>query len=345
MASRSSQPSSEDVARLAGVSRTQVSYVLNGQKAQHVSAENRQKILDAAQVLGYSPQRSAQALARGYSNEFGLFFPAPYTFMINAMLGTIHEQGLADGCVPVQYSFNSYHDAVRKRVAFRDLLARKPRGLFCSLFDVTLEDVEEARQKGIRHIVLYDIEDHVGFPTLVLPLWELGNLAIQHLLFRGHRRIGMIKPADPVQERAYRVRWAGAVAASRAVQDVELVELPWPGTEVRPTPEGARLFFDQNDLRAMGITAIYTYTDEYALPILAELHDRGVSVPQQVAVLGNDDLPSGALVRPSLTSIRLDQDTLGQRAVAMINASILGSELDMVHRNPLVPRIVLRQTT
>lgn len=345
MANRSSQPSSEDVAQLAGVSRTQVSYVLNGQNARHVSAENRQKILDAAQALGYSPQRSAQALARGFANEFGLFFPAPYTFSINAMLGTIHERGLAEGCIPVQYSFNSYDESDRKRASFRDLIARKPRGLFCSLFDVTMDDVDEAQRKGIRHIVLYDIEDHPGYPTLVLPLRELGNLAIQHLLFRGHRRIGVLKPSDPIQSRAYKLRWAGALSAAEGASDVELIELPWPADEVRPTLEGARRFLAESHWRVQGLTALYAYMDEYALPILGELQDQGVSVPQQLAVLGTDNLPYAALVRPALTSIRLDHETLGQRAVAMINATILGHDLDPVHRQPLVPQVVLRQTT
>jgi DNA-binding LacI/PurR family transcriptional regulator len=296
------QPSADDVARGAGVSRTQVSYVMNNTRAAHVSAENRQKILEAAEALGYQPHQSAQALARGYANEFALFFPAPYTFRINAMLGSIHEWGLADGCVPVQYSFNSYLEPVRKRAALRTLLARKPRGLFCSPFDVSAEDLDEARSRGVRHIVLWDLEDHADYPTLVLPVGALGALAVNHLAAQGHRNIGFLRPADPVQGKAYAQRLAGAQRATEALAGVGLIELPWPD-ESRPTFGSAGVFLDRSELSSRGITALYCYSDEYALPLLAALHDRGVIVPRDLAVMGTDDLEFGALVRPALTTI------------------------------------------
>lgn len=339
------RPSAVDVAKKAGVSRTQVSYVLNNTRSEHVSAENREKILAAARELGYQPHQSAQALRRGFANEFGLFFPAPYTFRINAMLGTIHETGLADGCVPVQYSFHSYHEPERKREAFRALLARKPRGLFCSLLDVSLDDLREARERGVDRILLLDIEDHADFLTLTLPVEALGFLAIQHLLFRGHHEIGILRPADPVQSRAYALRRAGALRALSQVTGAHLHEFPWPAENLRPTAPFAAQFLEDSRLLRSGVTALYTYSDEYAFPLVAELNDRGVRIPQDLALIGTDDVPFGALIRPSLTTIRFDQETLGHRAVAMINSMILGQPIDEVHARPLTPQVVLRSST
>lgn len=344
MGTKPNQPSAADVALKAGVSRTQVSYVMNNTRADHVSAENRQKILEAAEALGYHPHQSAQALARGFANEFALFFPAPYTFRINAMLGSIHELGLADGCVPVQYSFNSYLEPVRKRAALRALLARKPRGLFCSPFDVTADDLDEARSRGVRHIVLWDLEDHADYPTLVLPVGSLGVLAVNHLVARGHRHIGILRPSDPVQGKAYALRLAGAQRAAEVGLGVRLTELPWPD-EARPTFGSAGVFLDRSELHERGISALYCYSDEYALPLLAALHDRGVTVPRDLAVMGTDDLEFGALMRPALTTISLDGANLGRRAVDLINAQLIGLPLSEDLLRPLVPQLVQRATT
>ena len=90
------RPTSLDVAKLAGVSRAQVSYVLSGSDSSHASSEKRALILAAVKQLGYQPHQSARALRKGFSNEFGLFFPAPYTPRINQMLGVIHEVGLVN---------------------------------------------------------------------------------------------------------------------------------------------------------------------------------------------------------------------------------------------------------
>ena len=259
------RPSAADVARKASVSRTQVSYVLNNTRSGHVSAENREKILAATKDLGYQPDQSAQALRRGFANEFALFFPAPYTFRINAMLGSIHEIGLADGCVPVQYSFHSYQDPTRMKVSFRALLARKPRGLFCSLLDLGPEELKEAQHLGIEKILVLDIEDHPPFPTLALPVESLGYLATQHLLDRGHREIGILKPADPVQARAYNLRLAGAQRALSEVTGAHLWEFSWPAEDLRPTEPFAARFLDQCGLLTSPVTALYTFSDEYGI--------------------------------------------------------------------------------
>lgn len=340
-----SQPSAADVARRAGVSRTQVSYVLNNRKIEHVSEENRTRILEAARELGYRPQSAAQALARGYANEFALFFPAPYPGRIHAMLGTIHELGFVGRCLPVQYSFHSYRTPARKSEAFQDLLARKPLGIFCSLFDVTEADLEEAVQRGVRHLVLLDIVAHPRFPTLVMPSEDVGFLAATHLLDRGHRRIGFLRPSDPVQARACLRRWEGAQRAVSLVTGAELLPLDWPADELRPSLPAARRFLETFRPRDRNITGLYAYSDDYALPLVAGLLDEGIRVPEGWAVVGTDDLPLAALMRPALTTLRLDRDLLGQQAVDLINRVLSGDSVTPETPRVSVPELVVRQTT
>ncbi len=320
----SRRATSADVARLAGVSRTQVSYVLNKTGIDHVSEDKQQRIMTAARQLNYQPHQSAQALRKGYSNEFGLFFPAPYPARINAMLGTIHESGLAAGCMPTQYSFNSYRDPTRKDAAFQAMVARRPMGIFCSLLDVTRADLEYARAKGIEHILVLDVEAHDDLDTLYMPLEPVGCLAGRHLLELGHQHIGVIRPADPIQARGFRLRLAGLQRAFSDYPDARLSILDWSADNNRPTLEYANELIDRLLSGPDRPSGIYTYSDDYAYPLMASLLDRGIRIPEDISLIGTDDLPHSALVRPSLTSIQMDNVSLGVQAVAMINAMILG---------------------
>lgn len=343
-ASLSVRPTSADVARAAGVSRTQVSYVLNNTGADHVSEEKRRRIVEAAKELGYVPHSSAQALRRGYSNEFAIFFPAPYTPRINEMLGTIHERGLAEGCVPAQYSFNSYTDPERKLEAFRLLLAGRPRGLFCGLLDIGRREISLARAKGVEHILVLDVEPHGDIPTLVIPAERIGYAAAEHLLALGHRRLGILRPSDPIQQRPFALRLKGIKAAAARCRGAELRVLQWPLENLRPTLRYAEDFAAAL-MGAEGLTALYTYSDDYALPLAAVLQDRGVRIPEDISLLGTDNLPYGAMVRPGLSTIELDEIPLGERAVGMMNRLLTGGGTADLDAEATRPRVIPRAST
>lgn len=337
-------PTSRDVAEKAGVSRTQVSYVFSDAKSKHVSAEKRERILAAAQALGYKPHQPAQALRKGFSNEFGLFFPAPYTPRINSMLAVIHEKGLAGHCVPTQYSFNSYSDSERKREAFEAMLSRRPAGFFCSLLDVSEQDIDYARSKGVDKVLLLDLEPHPVIPTLDLPVEEVGYLAAQHLIELGHRRIAVVEPADPIQARGFKLRMRGMHKAADPCSGAKLLPMRWPSSDVRPTYSGAAQWI-QNNLKSSidGVDAVYTFSDDYAFPMLAALIDAGFKIPDDISVLGTDDHSHAQLFRPALSTVSFDNVHIGERAVQMINQLLLGSGVQPSLNEG--PRLVIRSTT
>jgi len=339
---RKQRATSADVARLAGVSRTQVSYVLNKTGTEHVSEEKRNRIIQAARDLAYQPHQSAQALRKGYSNEFGLFFPAPYSTRINAMLGTIHEMGLVNDCMPTQYSFNSYRDAGRKQEAFQAMVARRPIGIFCSLLDVSREDIEYARERGIERILVLDVEEHADLETLYMPLEPVGFLVAEHLLDLGHRHLGIIRPADPIQARGFDLRYRGMKRAMEAVPGSRLSVLDWSRENNRPTLEFAAEFVERTLLQGERPSALYTYSDDYAFPVQAVLLDHGMNIPGDLSLVGTDDLPYSALLRPSLTTVRIDRTGLGEQAVSLINALISGLPPPVFEHEPV---LVSRQSS
>lgn len=339
------RPTSADVARAAGVSRTQVSYVLNNTGAEHVSDEKRQRIIQAARDLGYLPHISAQTLRRGYSNEFAIFFPAPYPPRINEILGTIHERGLAEGCVPTQYSFNSYTNPERKLEAFRLLLASRPRGLFCGLLDIGMAEINLARAKGIEHILVLDVERHADIPTLFVPAERIGFVAAEHLLSLGHRRLGILCPSDPIQKRPFELRYKGFKKAASKYRNVDIRILKWPKENLRPTLRYAEDFTSALLADRGSLTALYTYSDDYALPLMAALQDHGIRIPQDLCLIGTDDLPYGAMVRPALSTIKLDKIPLGDRAVTMINRLLTGAGNPPVLDDEPTPVLIVRDST
>jgi LacI family transcriptional regulator len=92
-------------------------------------------------------------------------------------------------------------------------------------------------------------------------------------------------------------------------------------------------------------TALYAYSDDFALPLMRALHEAGFSIPRDIAVLGTDDLPYGELSIPSLSTIRFDEDALGERAVALINSLITGESAEARFFQEPEPYLIRREST
>jgi DNA-binding LacI/PurR family transcriptional regulator len=318
---------------------------LNGTGSTHVSPEKRKHILEVARTFNYRPHYSAQTLRRGYSSEFAIFFPAPYNSRIMNLIGTIHESGLAGECVVTQYSWNSHTNPERKQEAFQAMLARRPRGIFCSLLDIERKDIDEARAGGIDRILVLDVERHNDLTTLFMPVEEIGRIAAAHLLEQGHRHIAFIRPMDPVQSRPFRLRYRGMMTSAAAVRDVTIDILEFPKIDMAPSLAAARTVIAKFLSLPKRPTAIYAYSDDFALPLMRALCEAGFRIPHDVSVLGTDDLPYGELVMPSLSTIRFDESALGERAVALINALITGEPAEQRFLQEPVPYLIKREST
>lgn len=338
-------PTASDVARLAGVSRTQVSYVLNKKHLEHVSEVNKQKILEAARELGYQPHSSAQTLRRGYSKEFSIFFPAPYPSRINRLIGTIHESGLIQDFTPIQYSFNSYEHSERLYEAMDTMLRRKPYGVFCSLMDLKDKDLDYMINRGVRKLLILDIEEHKEFPTLYLPVKELAAMAALHLSSRGYRKVLFLKPSDPVQQRSFQLRYTSFTENWPSGSSLEISVQNWKEGVYRADLDSAREFISRIPEGKDRPEAIYAFNDDYALPLLTALREKGLRIPEDIAVLGTDNSEFSPISCPKLTTIQMDQKSLGYRAVALMNNLISGDELDEEFMTPPRPVLIEREST
>lgn len=337
---------SVDVARKAGVSRTAVSYVLNGIQNAHVSEETRVKVLQAARELGYHLNASAQALRKGQSNEVCILSNTAMSANDAEIFVAMQQYALQHGFIPVVY-FVGGLSADQQRELFVKILARRPLALFLTPDCISAADLAQARQMGVEHVLLASaepIEAHFSttLPFVTVPTREIGYLAAQHLLERGHRSLAIVRPYDARHELAFlqRVEGMRAAIAHTGLQDVRLDVFSMHLTMV-----DAHALVDTYLTAPGRPTGIYAFNDEYALPLLGALHDRGIRIPQDIAIIGTDNVSFSAFVRPALTTISFDNAALGRRGIELLAALQRSEPLSAQLTQPLVPELILRAST
>lgn len=331
----------EDVARRAGVSRTAVSYVLNenGQRNKHVSEETRKKVLQAIQDLNFRPYALARALSTGQSEEIALIlWPTP---LVVTLLTSIQRPDASHGYAPILYLNDDLSVEQRKRL-HEKIFARRPMGILASPATFTSEDVALARQMGIRHIIFL-AEHFVPIEqtySIVFPSRTLGYLAAQHLLERGHRHLALVQPDDRRLRDGFVNRLEGMRAAIDGKPGVTLDILP-----LSFSAPAARALVEATLMGSHRPTGIYAFNDEHAIVLLGALTCLGIHVPQEVALVGTDNISLGEVIWPSLTSIRFDSLDIGQRVVAMFHT--LQQELPLPEElaRPLIPQLIQREST
>lgn len=321
------RPTSADVAEMARVSRTTVSFVLNETAGIKIPAETRQRVLDAAATLGYHPNSVARQLARGASRTLGL------------VLRQSPEQVANDGLLAETLrGLSSAARAADHRVLVETLVPGE--GRYASL-------VRSGRTDGL--IVSgprYDDEELValardGFPVVIqgslpgldVPSVDVDNeagarLAVDHLLALGHRRIACITNASLAYTAASE-RLAGYREALAAAGIAEEPALIAEGAFDAPSGHHA-----MNEILSRSTPdAVFVASDVVAIGAIAGLREAGLSVPGDVSVVGFDAIPLAAYLDPPLTTISLPAHDLGRTAGRAV--------LDRIAGKPVAGRILL----
>jgi DNA-binding LacI/PurR family transcriptional regulator len=290
-----SVPTSADVARLAGVSRATVSYVLNNTSAVRISEPTRRRVHEAAKELGYVPHAAARSLRAGHSRM--VLIPAP-TFPV----GPLYSRFLTDlqsalgslDYTVVQYGTGGPHgdEAARAWAELRPVAVLVPGS------GLGPRGVAVLKRSGARAVVTLGPETIEGAHALLMDHDVVGHSAGSHLYDRGRRRIGVVVPQEPGLEAFSAPRLDGVRQSLRGT-DATVTELPLAYDEEAAAHLAARW-------RSLGLDAVFTYNDEYAMLLMRALKDEGVRIPEETAVIGADDLMLGRLLRPRLSTVRLE---------------------------------------
>jgi DNA-binding LacI/PurR family transcriptional regulator len=282
---------SHDVAKKAGVSRATVSYVVNGVPGK-VTTETRERVLAAAADLGYTQYGPGRTLKSGVS-DIVLFVlnDLPVGHALNTLLDEL-EAKLAEHSLSLVLFRVSEHGNSVSRV-WREIGP-------CAVLGLDAITDADAREMRDAELDVFRLDLQAGGQTgdLIQSQTDVGQAQVRFLAERGHEHLGYAYPEDPRVTHFASLRLQGAVAACQelglAPLDIRTVPLDLPEATgaVEPwTTAGSP------------VTAVCAYNDGIAFALLAAIRENGMSVPDDLAVIGVDNDPIGQLLSPSLTTI------------------------------------------
>lgn len=299
----------KDVAREAGVSYSTVSRVLNDYR--YISPEKRQRVMAAVERLGYVVNLQARKLVGGRSEIVGLVIQE----LSNQYNGLV-MQGIDEELARVGYELmlHTTHRHKDKEALFvKTLTGSMIDGLLLLLPLDPGSYLAGLREQHFPYVVI----DHQGFddfsPTVGADSWQGASSAVRYLIELGHRRIAFVAGQSVTSSALDRLAAYRAVLEKHGIAfDPALVQ---PGEYAQHqgfVAANALLDLPQPP------TAIFAANDLSAIGVYEAIRSRGLRIPQDVSVVGFDDIPQAAYMHPALTTVRQPVVEIGRRAVRLL---------------------------
>ncbi|MFF3857016.1 LacI family DNA-binding transcriptional regulator [Micromonospora sp. NPDC002575] len=296
-----------DVARLAGVSHQTVSRVLNNHPS--VRQETRERVMRAVHQLNYRPNALARGLAGRRSRVIGVVSFDTILYGPAATLLGIERAARAAG-YGISIVTLEQLDRAGMRSAIDALTEQSVAGVVVIAPMMTAAVAVHGLPTGVPAVVVESSGGARELPSISVDQVAGARLAVEHLLSLGHETVWHIAgPRDWLEARDRVDGWRLALEqAGRSVPPVLVGDWsPRAGYEI------GQSLVDRPD-----VTAVFCANDHQALGLLRALHQRGVRVPEDVSVVGFDDIPEAEYLSPPLTTVRQDFDEVGRRCVAAL---------------------------
>ncbi|SCG54634.1 DNA-binding transcriptional regulator, LacI/PurR family [Micromonospora siamensis] len=324
-------PAMTDVARLAGVSHQTVSRVLNGHP--NVREQTRLRVQAAIVELNYRPNRAARALVTGRSQVIGVVAQNTTLYGPASLLAALEQTAAEEGFA---VSVGSVRDLDRVSIsaAVERHLAYRVAGI---VVIAPVESAGEALEHLPKDVPLVTVD---GDPRRTAPLVTVDQVAgareaTRHLLEAGHRTVWHVSgPADWFDS-------AGRIEGWRETLRTAGAEVPPVVAADWSAASGYRC--GQMLARMPEVTAVFTANDHLALGVLRALHEYGRRVPDDISVVGFDDVPEAAYFIPPLTTVRPDFVAVARASLDLLLAQ-LGSDTVGELRQTIAPTLIPRQS-
>jgi LacI family transcriptional regulator len=323
-----------EVAAKAGVSFGTVSRVINNDI--HTKPETRQKVLDAMSELGYVANRQARSLAGGRTNAIGVLVPDLGTGYIGEIIrGIDAELSLTD----LDLILYTTHRTASKEANY---VANLARGMVDGLLLVLPRNPADYMEILSRRNFPFILIDHQGTgadcPAVGASNWQGAFHATEYLIQLGHSRIGFISGSMDLG--CAKDRLEGYRSALRTHHISDRPEYFFEGNFFQTDGiAGASAFLDLPEPP----TAIFASNDVMAMGALDAVRHRGLRVPDDVSIIGFDDIPQAAVVRPALTTINQPLEKMGRVAAQMLLDMLQKPEKE-VGRIELPTELVVRDS-
>lgn len=331
-----------DVAELAGVSQTTVSFVLNGVEGVRISEETRQRVLEAARALNYHPDASARRLVRGRTRVIAFVeHHSPQSAQVDPFLAEV-LRGLHAAARRHEYHV-LFEPLSLSDTDFVERFTSLVRGRHADGIILSGPRLDDDRLLALRHervpIVLHGRPPAGDWPFVDVDNVRGAQIATHHLIQLGHRRIGLITHAPLVYT-------AAADRMSGYVKALEEAGLPVDERYIQHanfTPESGKQAMAALLDRSPRPTAVFVAGDTVALGAIQAAKEAGLRIPTDLAIVGFDDIPLAAYFDPPLTTVRLPAYGLGWGAGELLIRLLEGDEVASPHIL-LETELVVRQS-
>jgi LacI family transcriptional regulator len=325
-----------EIADLAGVSIATVSRVVNGRG--DVADETRELVLRVIREHGYTTNRSARSLSAGRTGLVGvlvpLVYPAYFSSILSGVAEALHEQDLRVVLSPTGHE----HD--REVTLLERLMHGVADGALIVLPEESSAELEELLGQGYNFVIVdprMRLDDRI--PAVSAKHTSGAEQAMRHLLDLGHRRVAAITgPRGWVAVEDRRLGYQAALASAGILPDGSLeVECEF---EIEPGRKAAEYLLDLPSPP----TAIFAFNDNLAIGAIQAAQARGLRVPEDLSVVGFDDVEHATIVRPALTTVRQPLAEMGRTAVNLLMRLLERQRFETMHIE-LATRLVVREST
>lgn len=325
----------KDVAKAAGVSVSTVSRVINNSAS--VVPEKRQAVLSAMEALKYQPNTLARALVNNRSDCIGLLVGEIESPFFGRLMGSVHKVVMDAGKHVIATA--GFHQVEQERSSIEFLQERRCDGLIIHAKAIPDEELVSLLNGNTPVILINRLIKGWEHRCVYLDNEYGAYLATRHLIQKGHRNIGYIGTNIAIEDGESRIAGyrKALIEAGIDFDDKKIVK-------AFPDEEGGNYAMAEVIARELGVTAVFCYNDAMAAGATMMLQDSGREVPEEMSLVGFDDVILARIIKPHLTTVRYPIAEMGALA-----AQLLLHEIDPGYNRleqPLrfTPRLIERQS-
>lgn len=325
-----------DVAKLSGLSKTTVSRVINNHP--YVSKEKKEQVLKAMEDLGYTPNPSARRLRGQLTTTLGVIVPRIvnpfFSYLVNAIEQTAYKKGY-------QVLICQSNEDKEKELAFLNLLKTKQvDGIIMTAIENDWNSIQPFTDYG-PIVLCNEYVNHADVPMIRLNQYKGTYIGVKHLIERGHQKIayctgGLFDEQGKDKDRNH--------GYQKALKEAGIVVNPkWIFVNQHTIEDGKQVMKQILEMEDRP-TAIFTGSDEIAGGMMIEAKERGLRVPDDIAIIGFDDQPLAEMLDPKLTTIRQPIDQMGEKSVEVIIEMLSNPEMK-IETYEMSIELVVREST
>ncbi|HHU64009.1 MAG TPA: LacI family transcriptional regulator [Clostridiales bacterium] len=335
---RKKLPTMWDVARLAGVTQATVSHVINGTAS--ISQEVKKRVSEAIDELGYVPNAAARSLKQNKTYTIGLIVPDVHSGFYSQMAKAVEESAREHGYITFLCN-TSYHPQLEDYY-INNLIQQQVAGI---ILGYGLVDQKVCNKVLNARIPLLMLDSSLKIGDWQVPSVEVDNLkgswlAVEYLYNMGIKEIGYI--SEPLYNNTLKLRYEGYVKAmenlgctiNKDFIDIHAKEYD----KIKMGYESVDKILAQGKPRAIFVSA-----DQLAFGAIKRLTELKIKIPEDIAIVGYDDIPLSTVVTPRLTTIFQPIDQMGKMGFEMLKKLIDGTKIPN-KKVVLDPKLVVRES-